>query len=473
VAHILYVQESKVAAAEAALRSSPGFVSVSQTSRRYRTAVTTPYFPSDPYFQGFTSTVAPTSGATAPPPTFESEPLVESASVPGQWDMHVERLEYAFGYSQPGNGSGITNGAALGSTSTKIAIIDTGEDTTSPELASTITYQKCFITDPNGNHSTSNFTTDPQGHGTDVAGIAGAAIGNAVGFTAAAGHTSLLGYRVFPTPDDNCTNDTTNDQQCGADTYDIAAAIEDAVNTAHANVISLSLGGGGCTSGQDNDPTEGAAIADAIAANIVVVAAAGNEGTSSVDSPACDPGVIAVGATGLADGQANGTGSSTGSASAPNEYVASYSNYGSPGAAVNSAAAWGIVAPGGDPNGDDDADDLHWIENIWTSTPYMSSASDTSFEGECVGDYPAETGTVDCRTLIAGTSMSTPHVAGAAALIISAGGSAYQSPTAMKTLLCETADDIAAADEGCGRLDVYRAMAKVLGDADPGPRAVP
>jgi len=34
----------------------------------------------------------------------------------------------------------------------------------------------------------------------------------------------------------------------------------------------------------------------------------------------------------------------------------------------------------------------------------------------------------------------------------------------MKTLLCTTADDISDGKEGCGRLNVYRAMATAVGD---------
>jgi subtilisin family serine protease len=452
--HVLRVPAASVARVEAALRAQPGVRSVGLTgARRSATSVNAPYFTNDPYFTGFS----------------QPGPLEENAAVPGQWDMHATRLEYAFAYSQPGNGSGVSNSAALGSSAVKIAVIDTGEDTTHPELASKIVYQRCFITDPGTNvQSSSTFTTDGDGHGTDVAGIAAAATNNGLGFAGAGGNVELYAYRVFPTPDDNCTNDNTSDSQCTTDNQDIASAITDAVDN-HVNVISLSLGGGACVNGQDPDPQlEGPAISEAIASNIVVVAAAGNSSGPPVDAPACDPGVIAVGATSLADGTTNGSNKAGGAASAPFEYVASYTDYGSPGAAVGSSSAWGIVAPGGDPSGATDSDYLHWIENIWTSTPF-----DSNFAGSCSGDYPGNSSTVDCRVLIAGTSMATPHVAGAAALIISVNPT-YQSPALMKQLLCATADDIADPNEGCGRLDVYRAMATALGDPNiPAPRPIP
>jgi hypothetical protein len=41
---------------------------------------------------------------------------------------------------------------------------------------------------------------------------------------------------------------------------------------------------------------------------------------------------------------------------------------------------------------------------------------------------------------------------------------AYNSPSKMKALLCSTADDIGDAHQGCGRLNVYRAIATALHD---------
>lgn len=430
-ARVISVDASHRDALRAVLASTPGVLSVTPSQRLFTKRVTTPFITNDPYFRGATG---------------QSAPLYQSASTAGQWDMHVLGMEYAFGYSQSGNGSGIVNASALGSTAVKLAVIDTGMDVTHPDLSgNSIVRTRCFITDTNNIQSTGTFVTDPQGHGTDVTGIAADGVNNGYGFVGTGGNISLMLYRVFPTPDDNCLSNTTTDPQCGAADIDIASAMNDAVANG-ANVISLSLGGGSCTSGQDPSSVEGAAVANAIASNVIVVAASGNESASTPDAPGCDPGVISVGASAYNDGQPNGTGF-TGTRT---EYVASYSN---------SNAT--LVAPGGDPTANtattSDNDDLHWIENIWTSTPF-----DSNFAGSCATDVFGESS--DCRVLIAGTSMATPHVGGAAALILSV-NSTYQSPTAMKTLLCSTADNINDPNQGCGRINVYRAMATALHDA--------
>jgi serine protease AprX len=470
---VVAVASGQAAVATAALRTQSGVRNVGPTGLpRYATTVTTLSWPNDPYFNGFTTTVAPTATATVPPATYQMLPYVEGSSVPGQWDMHAIGLEHAFAYALPANGSGVVNANAAGSPSVQIAIIDTGEDPNHPELAGKIVYQHCYITDPNGVQSSGDFAPDPQGHGTNVSGIAAAATGNALGFTGAGGAAEIDAFRVFPTPSDACATPESTAKQCQSSSSDITSAIV-AATARHVNVISMSLGGGVCTTpGDDPDPLEGAAVANAIVHGIVVIAASGNVG-GAVTSPACDTGVIAVGASALDDGQTNGSGHTGGSAANPIEYVASYSNSGSSAAAPNDPAAWGIVAPGGDPKADPndptgvnaDTDDLHWIENVWTTTPF-----DTKFASNCGGDYGNAGGTGDCRVLIAGTSMATPHVAGIAALIIAA-NPLYQNATKMKALLCTTADDIGDPHEGCGRIDAYRAMAVAVGDPlQPTPR---
>ncbi len=116
------------------------------------------------------------------------------------------------------------------------------------------------------------------------------------------------------------------------------------------------------------------------------------------------------------------------------------------------------MAPGGDPVAND-SDDLHWIQNLYTSTPF-----DTADAGSCGADpYDPGAPVTECQILIAGTSMSTPTIAGAAALILAVNNQ-YSLPGAMKTLFCSTADELNDPHEGCGRLNVYRAMAQALGD---------
>lgn len=465
---ILSVSRADVARTIATLRAQAGVRDVGETgTRRYPLAVTAPYYTNDPYFVGFSTTLNNAA------PTFQAQPYVENADVPGQWDMHAIRLDDAFAYSQPGNGSNVSAANALGSASVKIAIIDTGADLTQPDLAPKVAFQQCYLSnpDPGVAQSTSSFVTDPDGHGTSVSGLAGAVPNNGFGFTGAGGRTTLYEYRVLPTPDADCfdSKKAPDDPQCASSSTDIISAIDDAVARG-VNVISMSLGGlgpnktSGCTSGGvDIDPGERVAVANALASNVVVVAAAGND-KNLLDAPGCDAGVIAAGASALADGSPNGAGNSNGSAIAPIEYVASYSSYGSPGAAFRSPNAWGIVAPGGDPKSNTDLDYLHWILNLWTSTP--SVADDAAYDG-CGPDYPGTAGNQpECRELIAGTSMSAPEVAGAAALILAV-NPAYRVSPAMKRLFCSTADEINDAREGCGRLNVYRAMAVALGDTTP------
>jgi hypothetical protein len=462
---VLSVPTTQLAQTESQLRAQAGVQSIGVTGERRYHTTSSAFYTNDRYFQGFA-------------PNWETLPYAESANVPGQWDMHAIGLEHAFGYSQPSNTTLVAHQEALGSNTIGIAIIDTGADASHPELTSKIHYQKCFITNDAGVQSTGSFSTDEDGHGTDVAGIAAAASGNnGLGFAGAGGNAMIYAYRVFPTPDDSCANAGSTDAVCSSNTLDIADAINDAVNVQHVKVISLSLGGGGCTAGGvDTDAAEEDAIANAVANNVIVVAASGNNGPApvGVTAPGCVAGVIAVGATSLDDGSPTGTTNYTtakvGSASATNpvEYVASYSQYGGS-ATFRDPNAWGIVAPGGDPapaesTASGTVDNLHWIENIWTSTPF-GGQSDPSFAGTCTPDLQSS-GPNDCRTLIAGTSMSTPHVAGAAALILAVNPS-YQSPKAMKTLLCQTADDLGDSHQGCGRLNVYRAMATALNDPTP------
>ncbi|HET9029374.1 MAG TPA: S8 family serine peptidase, partial [Candidatus Aquilonibacter sp.] len=178
------VDGQDLATVRARLRAKPGVASVTQAQKRYaltRSAT----FTNDPFFEGAKGT---------------SAPLYQTASTAGQWDMHVIELEHAFSYS-------------LGSSAVKLAVIDTGEDVTQPDLAAAhVVRTGCFITDATGKtQSVGTFVTDPDGHGTDVSGIAGAAINNGFGFAGAGGAISLMLYRVFPTPNDSCNDPNSQD----------------------------------------------------------------------------------------------------------------------------------------------------------------------------------------------------------------------------------------------------------------------
>lgn len=134
-------------------------------------------------------------------------------------------------------------------------------------------------------------------------------------------------------------------------------------------------------------------------AGVVVVASSGNEGyTNFVGYPAAFDTTIAVGATDLAF------------------EVAYYSNQGS---------ALDLVAPGGDLGADHNGDG------------YPDGVLQETLIAGHFGYY-----------FMSGTSMATPHVAGAAALLVSSG---VTDPDAIRDALTSTADDLGAA----GRDDVY------------------
>jgi len=418
-------------AAQSKLRALPAVTNVSRVQLRFRTSAAV-NFPNDPYL-----TQEVSGGNLVGPPFYQL------ASTGGQWDMHLICVSHAWGYAVA---SGNTFGAtpAVLAAGVKIAIVDTGIDTTHPDLAGKIAYSAVF----NSGHGTKSGAsiTDQDGHGTDVSGIAAADTNNSFGFSGAGYNAQLIGERVFPTPDAQGCPPGDNNNACSASTADIAAAVTDAVNNG-AKVINLSLGGS-CAGG--DSPDEGAAIANAIAAGTVVVAAAGNESASTLDAPGCDPGVIAVGASALNDGQPNGSSY----AGANPEYMASYSDYD-----ASNPSSWGVSAPGGDAaNGGADSDILHWIENLYTST-----SADPNYKASvvCTRDPFGEAG--NCRIEIDGTSMASPHVAGVVALMLGANSSL--TPAHVKTILCETAVNINDPHQGCGRIDAYRAVARALGDS--------
>lgn len=157
-----------------------------------------------------------------------------------------------------------------GKPTTDIAILDTGVKRTHPDLQGRIGAARNFVT---GDAAAS----DDHGHGTMVAGIAAADTNNGQGIAGAAYDARIMPVKVL------------DSAGVGFDD-DIAAGIVWAAQNG-AEIINLSLAGAGSTSLLRD------AVAYAIDRNVIVVAAAGNEGLDTVSYPAAYPGVIAVGAT--------------------------------------------------------------------------------------------------------------------------------------------------------------------------------
>jgi thermitase len=164
-----------------------------------------------------------------------------------------------------------------GSPSINIAILDTGVDQNHPDLADKIVSDINFTSSPTAD--------DIHGHGTHVAGIAAAMTNNGIGVAGLGCSCTIMNVKVL--------GDT------GAGTYSaIAAGITWAADNG-AEVINMSLGGSGYSSTLED------AVNYAWSKGVVVVAAAGNDGSTSPMYPAYFVNCIAVAATTSLDSKAS------------------------------------------------------------------------------------------------------------------------------------------------------------------------
>lgn len=154
--------------------------------------------------------------------------------------------------------------ASTGSSSVIVAVVDTGVDATNPDLAGAVL--------PGYNVVAGNTNAaDDAGHGTEVAGVIAARSNNGIGIPGVCGQCKILPVKALGS---NGSGTTSN----------IALGISWAADQG-ARVINLSVGS------NYPDPAMSDAIAYAIAKGVLVVAAAGNAGSS-------DPTVCANGACG-------------------------------------------------------------------------------------------------------------------------------------------------------------------------------
>ncbi|WP_334489502.1 S8 family serine peptidase [Micromonospora sp. CPCC 205711] len=161
-----------------------------------------------------------------------------------------------------------------GSTSQVIAVVDTGVDGLHPDLLGVTVDGYNAIT---GAAVAAGTTSDDNGHGTMVAGIAAANTGNGTGIAGAAWTARVMPVKVLGA--DGRGNDST-----------IATGITWAADHG-ATVVNLSLGGSADSSVLHD------AVTYATDRGVLVVAAAGNYGSSLPLYPAAYPEVLAVGAT--------------------------------------------------------------------------------------------------------------------------------------------------------------------------------
>ena len=274
----------------------------------------------------------------------------------------------------------------------RIGIVDTGVDLTHEDLAAHIVASTSCIGTDGNPAKCAGDGQDDYGHGTHVAGIAAAIKDNGVGIAGVAPDAELVVAKVF--------------KGATAESSDVVAGIKWVVEHG-ATVVNLSLGGAlfVAAAAFGSELKEG--VEYAWARGAIPVVASGNDdlfGAGIGSSEYGEMDALVVGATGH-DDKVTGYSSPTGN------------------------AKWAIMAPGGT-GGQVDADNIY--STIWHK------------------------GKQNQYGYLAGTSMATPHVTGAVALLLAQGLSKEQ----VVDRILATTDPVSCGPNSLncrGRLNVARA----------------
>lgn len=283
-----------------------------------------------------------------------------------------------------------------------IGSIDTGVDFQHPEFTGRLIagcdwYDQAAAGNSSG--TCSNYTpydTPDEGHGTHTTGtMAGSTVGVA-GVAGAAPHVKVYVQRV-----------------CGAAGCYTSSIVNAIYAAADYGVVAMNLSLGGSTESR----AEKNAISYATNKGALVIASAGNSGSSKVACPACDANAISVAATTWQD------------------QLASYSQYGS---------GLDISAPGG------------YCYSNTTEDGCIFSSVVSGYTGGRTYSGPQAGGTY---AYMMGTSMAAPQVTGTAAVVASVTGLRGSS---LRSRILSSADDLGAAGYdtkfGNGRVNTYRAV---------------